>query len=132
MSAPFQNIPEEYILEVRQLMREFDLPYVEIELKNEDFESPLLNVSHKLEAAINSIIADIFLAKMEEGVYLLGSLELDVDNLLTLSSYLRLKHERTKISQFLDKMTPKKKSKQTPIPKIFEEAFDTEREKDNE
>ena len=113
-------------------MREFELLYVEIELKNEDFESPLLNVSHKLEAAINSIIADIFLAKMEEGVYLLGSLELDVDNLLTLSSYLRLKHERTKISQFLDKMTPKKKSKQTPIPKIFEEAFDTEREKDNE
>ena len=53
-------------------MREFDLPYVEIELKNEDFESPLLNVSHKLEAAINSIIADIFLAKMEEGVYLFG------------------------------------------------------------
>ena len=41
MSAPFQNIPEEYILELRQLMREFDLPYVEIELKIEDFESPL-------------------------------------------------------------------------------------------
>ena len=113
-------------------MREFDLPYVEIELKNEDFESPLLNVSHKLEAAINSIIADIFLAKMEEGVYLLGSLELDVDNLLTLSSYLRLKHEKNKISKFLDKLTVKKKSKRTPIPKIFEEAFDNELENRNE
>tara|TARA_R110002020_G_C15933081_1_gene743981 strand:+ start:287 stop:685 length:399 start_codon:yes stop_codon:yes gene_type:complete len=132
MSAPFQNIPEEYILELRQLMREFDLPYIEIELKNEDFKSPLLNVSHKLEAAINSIIADIFLAKMEEGVYLLGSLELDVDNLLTLSSYLRLKHEKNKISKFLDKLTDKKKSKRTPIPKIFEEAFDNELENRNE
>ena len=132
MSAPFQNIPEEYILELRQLMREFDLPYIEINVKNEDFKSPLLNVSHKLEAAINSIIADIFLAKMEEGVYLLGSLELDVDNLLTLSSYLRLKHEKNKISKFLDKLTVKKKSKRTPIPKIFEEAFDNELENRNE
>ncbi len=132
MSAPFQNIPEEYILELRQLMREFDLPYIEINVKNEDFKSPLLNVSHKMEAAINSIIADIFLAKMEEGVYLLGSLELDVDNLLTLSSYLRLKHEKNKISKFLDKLTVKKKSKRTPIPKIFEEAFDNELENRNE
>ena len=132
MSAPFQNIPEEYILELRQLMREFDLPYIEINVKNEDFKSPLLNVSHKLEAAINSIIADIFLAKMEEGVYLLGSLELDVDNLLTLSSYLRLKHEKNKISKFLDKLTVKKNSKRTPIPKIFEEAFDNELENRNE
>ena len=132
MSAPFQNIPEEYILELRQLMREFDLPYIEINVKNEDFKSQLLNVSHKMEAAINSIIADIFLAKMEEGVYLLGSLELDVDNLLTLSSYLRLKHEKNKISKFLDKLTVKKKSKRTPIPKIFEEAFDNELENINE
>ena len=132
MSAPYQNIPEEYILELRHLMREFDLPYIEINVKNEDFKSPLLNVSHKMEAAINSIIADIFLAKMEEGVYLLGSLELDVDNLLTLSSYLRLKHEKNKISKFLDKLTVKKKSKRTPIPKIFEEAFDNELENRNE
>ena len=132
MSAPFQNIPEEYILELRQLMRESDLPYVEIEIKNENLKSPLTKITTKIEAVINSVIADILLAKMEEGIYLLNALELNVDNLFVLASYLRLKHEENKISKFLNKEMQNKENKQTPIPKIFEDAFDNELEKENE
>jgi|ETNvirnome_6_100_1030635.scaffolds.fasta_scaffold18097_2 hypothetical protein len=132
MSAPFQNIPEEYILELRQLMRESDLPYVEIEIKNENLKSPLTKITTKIEAVINSVIADILLAKMEEGIYLLNALELNVDNLFVLASYLRLKHEENKISKFLNKVMQNKENKQTPIPKIFEDAFDNELEKENE
>jgi len=55
-----------------------------------------------------------------------------VDNLFVLASYLRLKHEENKISKFLNKVMQNKENKQTPIPKIFEDAFDNELEKENE
>ena len=58
---------------------------------------------------------------MDEGGYLLGSLESNLDSLLTLSSYLRLKHEKGKLSKVLNKIKDTKEP--TPVPNVFIEEF---------
>lgn len=117
------GIPLEYLEELRQLMQDFNLPFITINIHNkEKHDAPLLIICGKIEAVINSILADIFFARMDEGGYLLGSLESNLDSLLTLSSYLRLKHEKGKLSKVLNKI---KDTKEEPIlvPKVFIEEF---------
>lgn len=132
MELPSQDIPEKYLIELRKLMREFNLPYIEITIKNKEEGFPLINTVSKMEAVVNSILGDIFLAKMGEGCYLLGSLEEHLDNLLTLSGVLRIKHEKTKLHTIINKiLVEDKKRTRTPVPRIFEEAFDKDWEGDN-
>lgn len=127
MELPSQDIPEKYLMELRKLMKEFNLPYIEININNKTDGFPLINTVNKMEAVVNSILGDIFLAKMGEGCYLLGSLEEHLDNLLTLSAVLRMKHEKTKFHTIINKiLVEDRKRKRTPIPKIFEDAFDDE------
>jgi hypothetical protein len=129
LEPPFQDIPEKYLIELRKLMREFNLPYIEINIKNKDEGFPLINTVSKIEAVVNSILGDIFLAKMGEGCYLLGSLEEHLDNLLTLSAVLRVKHEKTKLHTIINKiLVEDRKRARTPIPKIFEDAFNKDLE----
>jgi len=116
------GVPVEYLEELRQLMQDFTLPYITINIHNkEKHDAPLLIICGKIEAVINSILADIFFARMDEGGYLLGSLESNLDSLLTLSSYLRLKHEKGKLSKVLNKIKDTKEP--TPVPNVFIEEF---------
>lgn len=132
MEPQFQDIPEKYLVELRKLMKEFNLPYIEINIKNKDEGFPLINTVSKIEAVVNSILGDIFLAKMEEGCLLLSSLEEHLDNLLTLSAVLRVKHEKTKVQTIINKiLVEDRKKTRTPVPRIFEEAFDKDWECDN-
>jgi len=113
-------------------MREFNLPYIEINIKNKDEGFPLINTVSKIEAVVNSILGDIFLAKMEEGCLLLSSLEEHLDNLLTLSAVLRVKHEKNKVQTIVNKiLVEDRKRTRTPVPRIFEDAFDKDWECDN-
>ena len=103
-------------------MQDFNLPFITINIHNkEKHDAPLLIICGKIEAVINSILADIFFARMDEGGYLLGSLESNLDSLLTLSSYLRLKHEKGKLSKVLNKIKDTKEP--TPVPNVFIEEF---------
>ena len=132
MEPQFQDIPEKYLVELRKLMKEFNLPYIEINIKTKDEGFPLINTVSKIEAVVNSILGDIFLAKMEEGCLLLSSLEEHLDNLLTLSAVLRVKHEKTKVQTIINKiLVEDRKKTRTPVPRIFEEAFDKDWECDN-
>ena len=116
------GIPLEYLEELRQLMQDFNLPFITINIHNkEKHDAALLIICGKIEAVINSILADIFFARMDEGGYLLGSLESNLDSLLTLSSYLRLKHEKGKLSKVLNKIKDTKEP--TPVPNVFIEEF---------
>ena len=116
------GIPLEYLEELRQLMQDFNLPFITINIHNkEKHDAPLLIICGKIEAVINSILADIFFARMDEGGYLLGSLESNLDSLLTLSSYLRLKHEKSKLSKVLNNIKDTKEP--TPVPNVFIEEF---------
>ena len=125
MPAPFQDIPDEYLIELRKLLKQHNSPYVEINVINKEKDSLIVNTATKIEAVINSLLGDIFIAYMEEGIYLLGSLEEHLDNLLNLSAVLRVKHERTKINTIINKvLIQDKKRNRTPIPRIFEDAFD--------
>ena len=117
------GVPVEYLEELRQLMSDFNLPFITINIHNkEKHDAPLLIICGKIEAVINSILADIFFARMDEGGYLLGSLESNLDSLLTLSSYLRLKHEKNKLSKVLNKIKDTKEEP-IPVPKVFEQEF---------
>lgn len=117
------GVPVEYLEELRQLMSDFNLPFITINIHNkEKHDAPLLIICGKIEAVINSILADIFFARMDEGGYLLGSLESNLDSLLTLSSYLRLKHEKNKLSKVLNKLKDNKEEP-IPVPKVFEQEF---------
>jgi len=114
-----EGIPKEYIEELRQLMSDYNLPFITIQAHNkESQDTPLLIICGKIEALVNSVLSDIFFARMKEGGYLLASLEGNLDNLLSLSSYLRLKHEKGKLSKVLSKIQDI-----TPVPKIFDEEF---------
>jgi len=131
------DIPQEYIDELRALLKDYNLPYIVIQINNEDGHSPLSTIAGKVEAAVNSILGDIFFARMDEGGYLLSSLEGQLDDLITLSAVLRLKHEQSRagdaLSDILKKFIEgKKKSinkKLTPIPKVFTDAFKDEENK---
>ena len=132
MPPHFQDIPDKYLVELRNLLKQRNSPYVEINIINRDQDSLIVNTATKVEAVINSILGDIFLAYMEEGVYLLGSLEDHMDNLLALSAVLRVKHEKTKLNTTINKiLVEDKKRNRTPIPKVFEDAFDKDEEGNN-
>ena len=125
MPSHFQDIPDKYLVELRNLLKQRNSPYVEINIINRDQDSLIVNTATKVEAVINSILGDIFLAKMGEGCYLLNSLEEHLDNLLTLSGVLRIKHEKTKLHTIINKiLVEDRRKRRTPVPKIFEEAFD--------
>ena len=118
------GIPVEYLQELRQLLSDFNLPFMTITIHNkEKHDAPLLSLTSKIEAVVNSLLSDIFFARMDEGGYLLGSLENSLDSLLTLSCYLRLKHEKGKLSKVLNKIKDNKEEPTTPVPSVFIEEF---------
>ena len=118
------GVPVEYLEELRQLLSDFNLPFITINLhKTASHDAPLLSLTSKIEAVVNSLLSDIFFARMDEGGYLLGSLENSLDSLLTLSSYLRLKHEKNKLSKVLNKIKDNKEEPTTPVPSVFIEEF---------
>tara|TARA_Y100000593_G_scaffold95083_1_gene199334 strand:+ start:4042 stop:4464 length:423 start_codon:yes stop_codon:yes gene_type:complete len=132
------DIPQEYIDELRSLLKDYNLPYIVIEVNNESGDSPLNTIAGKVEAAVNGILGDIFFARMDEGGYLLSSLEGQLDDLITLSAVLRLKHEQSRAggilpSDLLKKFIEQKKKninkRVTPIPKAFTDAFKNEQNK---
>ena len=93
----YKDFSEQFADDIRKMMEHFKLPYIEITLHNEHDEdsptSPLNEISNKMEALVNALLGDVMFAGMEEGSFLLNHFENQIEDLLSLSSYLRLKHE---------------------------------------
>ena len=73
-------------------------------------------------------------AGMEEAGFIINQLENQVGDLLTLSAYLRLKHERMKLNKVLkskiENVMKQKKAVSVPIPEVFREVLKEIAEKD--
>ena len=129
---------EEFAREIKEVMKEYGLPYVEITIYNESPEdksrSPLKHVSLKMEALVNALLGDMMFAGMEEAGFIINQLENQVGDLLTLSAYLRLKHERMKLNKVLkskiENVNKQKKAVSVPIPEVFREVLKEIAEKD--
>ena len=129
---------EEFAREIKEVMKEYGLPYVEITIYNESPEdksrSPLKHVSLKMEALVNALLGDMMFAGMEEAGFIINQLENQVGDLLTLSAYLRLKHERMKLNKVLkskiENVMKQKKAVSVPKQEVFREVLKEIAEKD--
>tara|TARA_R110000824_G_scaffold364581_1_gene552959 strand:+ start:100 stop:525 length:426 start_codon:yes stop_codon:yes gene_type:complete len=129
---------EEFARDIKEMMKEYGLPYVEITIYNENLKdesrSPLKHVSLKMESLINALLGDMMFAGMEEAGFIINQLENQVGDLLTLSAYLRLKHERNKLNNVLkgkiENVMKQKNAVSVPIPEVFREVLKEIAEKD--
>ena len=129
--------PEEFANDIKNMMKEYGLPYIDIKIYNESandnskdsskLKSPLKNVSLKIEALVNALLGDMMFAGMEEAGFLINQLENQIGDLLTLSAYLRLKHDKNKITNVIkdkiENVMKQRKAESIPIPKAFSEAL---------
>ena len=128
----YKDFSEQFADDIRKMMEHFKLPYIEITLHNEHDEdrptSPLNEISNKMEALVNALLGYVMFAGMEEGSFLLNHFENQIEDLLSLSSYLRLKHEKEKLQNLskkqIDKIIDKQKEKEIPIPIAFAKALE--------
>ena len=132
----YKDQADQFAEDIREMMKHFNLPYLEITIHNEgddDVRSPLKQISAKTEALINALLGDVMFAGMEEGSFLLNHFENQVEDLLSFSSYLRLKHEKQKlqgvVKDQLKQYMNNKKSEEIPIPKVFAKALEEIMEK---
>ena len=132
----YKDQADQFAEDVREMMKHFNLPYLEITIHNEgddDVRSPLKQISAKTEALINALLGDVMFAGMEEGSFLLNHFENQIEDLLSFSSYLRLKHEKQKlqgvVKDQLKQYMNNKKSEEIPIPKVFAKALEEIMEK---
>ena len=113
-------------------MIHFNLPYIEITVHNESEAdkptSPLTHISHKIEALVNALLGDVMFAGMEEGSFMLNHFENQIEDLMTFSSYLRMKHEKDKLEKVtrdkLKELLEERKHNEVPLPSVFSEALD--------
>lgn len=128
----FKDSSEEFADDVRKMMIHFNLPYIEITVHNESEAdkptSPLTHISHKIEALVNALLGDVMFAGMEEGSFMLNHFENQIEDLMTFSSYLRMKHEKDKLEKVtrdkLKELLEERKRNEVPLPSVFSEALD--------
>ena len=88
---------EDFAENIRNMMETHDLPHINISvenLKTPDIESktPLTVLSAKIEAVVNILVWDYSAGMLEAG-FLLKQLEDQVESLMDLGSYLRLRYD---------------------------------------
>ena len=128
----YKEFSEEFADDIRNMMKHFGLPYIEIKIYNEspedELRSPVKHISLKMEALVNALLGDMMFAGMDEAGYILNHFVNQIDDLMTFSSYLRMKHEKLRLNNVLkakltEVMEQYKHSKVSPIPKVFEDAL---------
>jgi len=97
MSKKDGKFAEDFAENIRNMMETHDLPHINISvenLKTPDIESktPLTVLSAKIEAVVNILVWDYSAGMLEAG-FLLKQLEDQVESLMDLGSYLRLRYD---------------------------------------
>ena len=134
------NYAENFAGQIREMMENFDLPYLKITVEDisvpyADSKTPLTVLSAKIEALVNALLWDAMSANMSEAGFILSQLEDHVDSLISLSAYLRLEHDIREHGEEESKENPlapimpyrkakkKKPPKPEPIPQIFSDTL---------
>ena len=120
---------EDFADNIRNLMETNNLPHIKIVIENiktsyTESKTPLTVLSAKIEAVVNVLLWDVYTTDMMEAGFLLHQLEDQIESLMALGSYLRLRHDGGASTR--RRPQPQSKSKeepQEPIPKIFSDIL---------
>ena len=79
------NYAEHFAGQIREMMENFDLPYLKITVEDisvpyADSKTPLTVLSAKIEALVNALLWDAMSANMSEAGFILSQLEDHVDS----------------------------------------------------
>ena len=131
MTKDNDRYSEDWADNIRGMMQSAGLPYLRVGIDNinsdyADAQTPLTVLAAKMESLVNILLWDVYTSDMMSAGLLLHQFEDQIENLMALGSYLRLRHDGGAGT------TPKRPRQQRkeeppeppePIPKIFSEIL---------